>query len=344
MKLYKRDSKQKLRVLEIYSEGNKVVQKHGLVDGQLVVNESVCIPKNVGKANETTAEEQAELEAKSKIKKKLDEGYVSSIDHANSNKVLLPMLAKDYKKEMKKVEFPFHVQPKLDGMRALNSEKGLISRKGIDIITLSHISKISIPEGVVLDGELYAHGLPFQENMKLIKKERPESVNVKYHVYDIVSDKPFTERFDELIGFLKSNETNFELVPTYKVNNEKELKEYHLKFLSEGYEGTIIRHGESGYEIDKRSSSLLKYKDFIDEACEIIDVKPSEKRPDQAIFICELNGKQFGCGMKFSHSEREEILEKKEEYIGKTAEIRFFEYSNDGVPRFPVCVGIRLDK
>ena len=29
---------------------------------------------------------------------------------------------------------------------------------------------------------------------------------------------------------------------------------------------------------------------------------------------------------------------------GKTAEIRFFEYTDDGLPRFPVCVGIRLDK
>ena len=48
--------------------------------------------------------------------------------------------------------------------------------------------------------------------------------------------------------------------------------------------------------------------------------------------------------MKFSHAEREEILINKENYIGKTAEIRFFEYTEDGIPRFPVAVGIRLDK
>ena len=30
--------------------------------------------------------------------------------------------------------------------------------------------------------------------------------------------------------------------------------------------------------------------------------------------------------------------------IGKMAEIRFFEYSDEGVPRFPVMVGIRQDK
>jgi hypothetical protein len=34
----------------------------------------------------------------------------------------------------------------------------------------------------------------------------------------------------------------------------------------------------------------------------------------------------------------------KEEYIGQTAEVRFFEYTDGGIPRFPVCVGFRLDK
>ena len=45
-----------------------------------------------------------------------------------------------------------------------------------------------------------------------------------------------------------------------------------------------------------------------------------------------------------SHQEKEEMLSNKDEYIGKTAEIRYFEESEDGIPRFPVMVGIRLDK
>ena len=48
--------------------------------------------------------------------------------------------------------------------------------------------------------------------------------------------------------------------------------------------------------------------------------------------------------MKFSHAEREEILQNKDQYIGQMAEIRFFEYTEDGLPRFPVCHGFRLDK
>jgi hypothetical protein len=48
--------------------------------------------------------------------------------------------------------------------------------------------------------------------------------------------------------------------------------------------------------------------------------------------------------MKFSHFERKMILEMKHEYIGQMAEVRFFEYTDGGIPRFPVCVGFRLDK
>jgi hypothetical protein len=48
--------------------------------------------------------------------------------------------------------------------------------------------------------------------------------------------------------------------------------------------------------------------------------------------------------MKFSHDEREEFLANKINYIDKISEVRFFEYSDTGVPRFPVCVGFRLDK
>jgi hypothetical protein len=48
--------------------------------------------------------------------------------------------------------------------------------------------------------------------------------------------------------------------------------------------------------------------------------------------------------MKFSHAEREQILIDKSDYIGKPGEIRFFEYSEDGIPRFPVFHGVRIDK
>jgi hypothetical protein len=44
-----------------------------------------------------------------------------------------------------------------------------------------------------------------------------------------------------------------------------------------------------------------------------------------------------------SHEDRKELLKNKQNYIGKTAEVRFFEWTDEGNPRFPIMVGIRLD-
>ena len=48
MILYKKDSKDKIRFVEIYPEGDKVVQKHGILDGAVVYNESKCIQTYFG--------------------------------------------------------------------------------------------------------------------------------------------------------------------------------------------------------------------------------------------------------------------------------------------------------
>jgi len=358
-RIYKKDSSGKIRYLSISTESNMVVQESGVVGtNSPVYNRSACEAKNVGKANGTTPAEQAVLEANSKITEKMRLGYFTSIAEAQEKggkDFLLPMLAKDYKKELKKVTYPCYVQPKLDGMRSLATEEdGFMSRTGKAIDTLGHIVLADL-EDTILDGELYAHGISFQENMKLIKKYRKrETEQVKYHVYDIVIDAPFYDRHFMLMALVQRMENpNIEVVPTYLASNETEMKRYHSRFVSEGYEGTMIRHSDEGYAVNKRSSQLLKYKDFFDETFTVVDIVPSESRPDQGVVVCSKVMEQagdnvwvqnFNCGMKFSHFERKMMLAMKHKYIGQTAEVRFFEYTDGGIPRFPVCVGFRLDK
>ena len=347
----KKDSSGKIRFLEISAKEGTVIQTSGVVGtDNPVTNISQCEPKNVGKINSTTAEEQAVLEAASKLTEKMRLGYFETIEEAEAkggSSFLLPMLAKDYKKEAKKVKFPCYVQPKLDGMRSLYDE-GFISRTGKAVDTLGHIV-IPDTQGLVLDGELYAHGISFQENMKLIKKYRKgQTEQVKYHVYDLIMDAPFSERYltlAKLVGGLE----HVELVHCQRIHSEQELITVHQQYLSLGYEGTMIRHSEEGYQVNKRSSQLLKYKDFLDEVYQVVDVIPSESKPEQGIVVCALNVVRspkvvFNCGMKFPHEAREEILRNKHMYIGQTAEVRFFEFTDGGLPRFPICYGFRLDK
>ena len=57
--LYKIDTRGKLREWTINIDGNKFYAVKGLVDGKKTQDKpTLCTPKNVGRANETTAESQ----------------------------------------------------------------------------------------------------------------------------------------------------------------------------------------------------------------------------------------------------------------------------------------------
>ena len=100
--IYKKDSSGKIRFLEISAKEDTVIQTSGVVGtDNPVTNISQCEPKNVGKVNSTTAEEQAILEAVSKLTEKMRLGYFETMEEAEAkggSSFLLPMLAKDYKK------------------------------------------------------------------------------------------------------------------------------------------------------------------------------------------------------------------------------------------------------
>lgn len=359
--LYKRDSKSKIRIWTICTIDDEIHQQSGLLDGKLVSNSKLAKCKNVGRSNETSGSEQAVLEMNSLIKSKLDEGYFKTKEEAENELVILPMLAKSYDDYKAKIDWAnCFIQPKLDGMRCLAIIKGrqvtLMSRDGKVIENMQHIidelSSKLYAENIVLDGELYAHGSSFQENMKLIKKYRKgETEKIKYHVYDYISTDSYNSRHSVICKNLINFET-VELVDTVPCKSEDDLKVSHALNIENGYEGSIIRHGLVGYKIDGRSSNLLKYKDFQDITAEIIDILPNDANPLHGTPLLKysnqkMSGKSeslFKAGVKMSHADREDLLKNKKDYIGKTAEVRFFEWTDDGNPRFPVMVGIRLDK
>ena len=54
--IYKKDSKDKIRIIKYYTEDDCIVQLSGLENGKLVERRSICVAKNVGRSNETTPE------------------------------------------------------------------------------------------------------------------------------------------------------------------------------------------------------------------------------------------------------------------------------------------------
>lgn len=73
--LYTTDKGGKERVWKIWTVGNEVRRIQGLVDGKKQSYTRTHLPKNVGRSNETTAEEQAGMVAQSLWFKQVDKGY-----------------------------------------------------------------------------------------------------------------------------------------------------------------------------------------------------------------------------------------------------------------------------
>jgi hypothetical protein len=75
------------------------------------------------------------------------------------------------------------------------------------------------------DGELYAHGYTFQQNMEFIKKWREGetgSIQVKFHCYDVVEDNPYKDR--AFTRYSLEGINHITIVKTTKVKSEDELK------------------------------------------------------------------------------------------------------------------------
>lgn len=348
MLIYKKDTKNKIRSLEIYAEGAILYQYSGLLDWKKVEHIKQCNYKNKGRANERSPIEQAEFEAEALIVKKIREWYFHSKEEAQITTVVMPMLAKVYENEREKVDWEnAYIQPKLDGMRCLAfcnwQDVTLMSRKAVEITTMPHIVKqlqsLDL-KGEILDGELYLHWESFQENMKLIKKNRKGSEKVKYCVYDKVDNLPFFQRVKDI--FLLEG---IDFVMMTSVWSEEEMFDLHQVHIKQWYEWTMLRHWIKWYKNNWRDSQLLKVKDFLDETFKVVDVIPMEVYTNQWILVCEdEKGRKFKATPKLSHELKEELLKNKEDYIWQTAEVRFFEYSDDWIPRFPICVWFRLDK
>lgn len=74
--LFNLDKKGKERLWKVWSKGSSTFHVQGLVDGKKQTGKRDFFPKNVGRSNETSGEEQAKREAESMWVKKLEKGYL----------------------------------------------------------------------------------------------------------------------------------------------------------------------------------------------------------------------------------------------------------------------------
>lgn len=298
--------------------------------------------KNKGKKNETTHYTQAILEAESKWKKKKEiECYVEDpLQLEESEDPLLPMLAHDYKKQKSKIVFPCYVQPKLDGYRAVFKNGSFYSRQG-NIFDVMTDYFCTVNTEYTLDGELYSDELKFEElgvlrkkKNKLNEKDRCILAKIKYYIYDIVDPTlSFNERLC-ILNKLNKKYKNIIVVNTTSCISEDDVKQEYEKQVQLGFEGLMIRNGKGLYKVKNRSYDLQKYKEFMDDEFRIVGFE--KEQGDLIVWVCETKeGKKFNVQSKGTREERNQLYINGGAFVGKFLWVQFFEYTTDGVPRFP---------
>lgn len=156
--------------------------RHGKEGGKLQVKSEVVKVKNVGRANETTPEQQAENEALGRIKKQQDKGYRENKEDLTALPVL-PMLASDYNKVGHRIWEKgqgVYGSDKLDGVRCLaKKQDGIVvleSRTGqpYDLPHVVEELQQTMADGETWDGELYLHGYALQDITSAVKRTDPK--------------------------------------------------------------------------------------------------------------------------------------------------------------------------
>ena len=276
--------------------------------------------------------------------------------------MIKPMLA--YKLNQHKINFKefIYMQPKLDGVRCLFTKDGAFSRTGKQFMNVKHIEE-SLKDyfeqnpAMVLDGELYNHNLrdDFEKIISLVRKQKPTDEDrsearklTQYHVYDYTNTSMsnmvnYKYRLNQLTcSDIYTSSIHY--VESRRVKSMKQAKDFHIRKLAEGYEGSILRtntpykHG--------RSWGLMKFKDFHDAEATIVDYQEGKGKRLGTIgkFIMQDDdGNIFGCppGKGYNYSDMKCMLENIHKYMGQKATFTYFERTKAGSYRHPLFKTLR---
>lgn len=356
--LFSRTSTGAIQEWTIEVDAGRYRMESGQQCGKKVVSEwTVCKPKNVGRANETDAQTQAELEAKSKWDKKAKTGYFESVEDIDKALYIEPMTAKKYFDRLDKITYPVAVQTKFNGVRCVATKDGLFSRKGEKFVSIPHIFEtlkpfFKIHPNAFLDGELFSEEYRQKLNriVSLCRKQDPteEELNeskaiVEYFVYDgygfdgVSRETPYTERLLAIERRL-SNFPYYQPVETEIANSHEEVMKMFEKRIAYGHEGIMVRIIDSPYE-HKRSANLLKCKPTDDSEFVIVDIVEGDGNLGGMAgkVICKMeDGRTFGANIKGGRECNKDIWNYREKYIGQKVTITYngFTGKGDGLPNF----------
>ncbi|MCK5607075.1 hypothetical protein KAR91_34645 [Candidatus Pacearchaeota archaeon] len=249
---------------------------------------------------------------------------------------------------------PYLVQPKLDGVRCravwIENHYLLLSSEENIIYSVPHINEALDNLGTTyeLDGELYKHGLTFEEIFSITSRStnlHPDHKEIKFHIFDIPSDKPQHNRIFSLMDLAYEFRPPLEVVDSWLADNLEVIMSRYDQILEMGYEGIIVRHIENLY-IRRRSIYMMKFKPKKHDIYQIIDWKEEvsiEGTPKSRLgaLLCESDNSVFSVGSGLTDQQRVDLWSMRESLPGKFVKVGYQHITSSGkVPRFPVFMKI----
>ena len=349
--LYYKAANGGLRFWKIWQDNGFLLMEYGVIGGTSI-EESEPIPHGLGGR---TQQEQLDSRMKSRINKKLDKGYVYSLEKARTGN---PRNQLGFKKAAKCIAFNgkdgnvFYkgmtgIQMKLNGHHAsvvnVDGKLTMYSNGGKVIDTMAHIlDGLSVPVGRTIEGELYRHGLPLQTISSHVRRLQPDSKLIKFHIYDIDEQINYLDRYT-ILNLLFSKDKNVEVLQTTFVAGHFNLEPILKGAIDEKYEGLIFRLEGFGHEDGKRGKGLIKVKprhfeNFrVDDEFLVINIVPS--KDGFARLVCQTeNGKEFKVLVHGTHNYKALVLKEKEKYIGRHIRAEFECYTKAKIPNQPVAI------
>ena len=227
-------------------------------------------------------------------------------------------------------------------------------------MNLAHIELALIPffkkqPDVVLDGELYNHKLKrdFEKIISLVRKQKPTADDrlnaqhlVQFHVYDYFDGVKYDSYKTRMQQLVTSDiyDAQIKYVPAELVDSYNYARDIHATFLSQGYEGSIIRL--DGLYKHGRSYDLMKFKDFSDAEATIIGYELGKGKRTGTLgkfLMLDDEGVEFGCppGKGYSYKDLAKMLLNINDYIGQRATFTYFQRTQAGSYRHPLFKCIR---
>lgn len=211
--------------------------------------------------------------------------------------MIKPMLACDW--DESKVKFPVLMQPKIDGVRAMNFEGTLTGRSGKTHKNIATTNFFSQGAFKGLDGEMAAE----EECHHALCRLTTSALNtiegspwLLWHVFDYITPETINQTYEWRHAALVKHvgEVN-ERVPDlgrhlkivwhdrlHRLEDVNDMDSYHL---DKGYEGSILRAPTGFYKQGRctvREGGLLRIKRFVEEEFIILGIEEGQTNLNEA--------------------------------------------------------------